>query len=127
MFIFSSFYVSFYLFCFNFFFCCSLGTYMSFAVALHLKEKYRLEPVHLFMSSAHAPNVSYRIINIMKQNHKLVTKSKSNILQYAMQSSFNTKSTFLHTLWSEKCSEVDAESIIFTTANLSLGRTISLN
>ncbi|KAL2307335.1 hypothetical protein Nmel_000293 [Mimus melanotis] len=82
-----------------------LGTYMSFAVALHLKEKYRLEPVHLFMSSAHAPIVSYRIINIMKQNHKLVTKSKSNILQYAMQSSFNTKSTFLHTLWSEKCSE----------------------
>uniref|UniRef100_A0A8C3ECM8 S-acyl fatty acid synthase thioesterase, medium chain n=1 Tax=Corvus moneduloides TaxID=1196302 RepID=A0A8C3ECM8_CORMO len=58
----------------------SFGSYVSFAVALHLKEKYGLEPVHLFISEGHAPHVSYGIINIMKQNCKLEVIARLQIL-----------------------------------------------
>ncbi|XP_028620793.1 S-acyl fatty acid synthase thioesterase, medium chain [Grammomys surdaster] len=38
----------------------SLGSYIAFITALHLKEKYKMEPLHFFVSSASAPHSIYR-------------------------------------------------------------------
>lgn len=35
-----------------------MGAYLAFKTVLHLKEKHKLEPMHLFLSSAPPPHVS---------------------------------------------------------------------
>ncbi|KAL6077223.1 hypothetical protein STEG23_037678, partial [Scotinomys teguina] len=38
----------------------SLGSYIAFMTALRLKEKYKMEPLHFFVSSAYAPHSKSR-------------------------------------------------------------------
>ncbi|NXK72793.1 SAST synthase, partial [Amazona guildingii] len=55
----------------------SFGSYVSFAVALHLKEKYELEPIHLFLSAA--PTLNSEAFVYLKSAHK---KTEEDILAF---------------------------------------------
>ncbi|XP_047377274.1 S-acyl fatty acid synthase thioesterase, medium chain [Sciurus carolinensis] len=58
----------------------SMGSYIAFMTSLHLKEKYKLEPVHLFMSSMTAPHSKAR-----PQIPKLDELSEEQIHSYLIE------------------------------------------
>lgn len=121
---------------FNFSFCYSCGAYISYAVAVHLKEKHGLEPIHLFLSGVYAPHVSYKIISSAKENGILASTSKTLVISFfsiVHAKSFKTKQAAGHEQKNVLISLrmlilrwIENFSGIFTTANLSLKRTISL-
>ncbi|XP_035174828.1 S-acyl fatty acid synthase thioesterase, medium chain [Oxyura jamaicensis] len=55
----------------------SFGSYVSYALAVHLKEEYGLEPAHLFLSGAYGPHTEY--FHLMKKIDEI---EDSHILQY---------------------------------------------
>uniref|UniRef100_A0A8B9CHC8 S-acyl fatty acid synthase thioesterase, medium chain n=1 Tax=Anser brachyrhynchus TaxID=132585 RepID=A0A8B9CHC8_9AVES len=55
----------------------SFGSYVSYALAVHLKEEYGLEPVHLFLSGAYGPQSEY--FSLLSKSHEI---EDSRILEY---------------------------------------------
>ncbi|KAM9023148.1 LOW QUALITY PROTEIN: S-acyl fatty acid synthase thioesterase, medium chain [Ara ararauna] len=74
----------------------SFGSYVSFAVALHLKEKYRLEPIHLFLSGA--PALNSEAFLYLKRAHK----EKDEEILALLEIIGGTPSEFLQTEGSKK-------------------------
>ncbi|NXI44828.1 SAST synthase, partial [Galbula dea] len=57
----------------------SFGSYVSVAVALHLKEKHGLEPFHLFVSGAHTPNSE---VFLLIKSIPISDKEDEDLLKY---------------------------------------------
>ncbi|NWU90319.1 SAST synthase, partial [Upupa epops] len=70
----------------------SFGSYIAFAVALHMKEKYGLEPIHLFVSGAHPPT-SESVLHIQSKN---MDKMKDDELFKEIQLFGGVSSQVLH-------------------------------
>ncbi|XP_051857608.1 S-acyl fatty acid synthase thioesterase, medium chain [Antechinus flavipes] len=57
----------------------SMGTTIAFMTALHLKENYKLQPVHFFVSSANPPHK-----NNISSHPSIFSMSEEQILQFIM-------------------------------------------